>query len=95
MKQLTKGQVLYYARIMPTVGLYEVEELKIRTVTDEYFVGIEKNTKHAYLFGYSTIGKYVFKDRKLALNLVKEAEKNKKVISDEISYEEDYGGVCE
>ena len=89
MQQLTKGQVVYYARIMPTVGLYEVEELKIRTVTDEYFVGIEKNTKHAYLFGYSTINKYVFKDRKLALNLVKEAEKNRKEISEETYYEEE------
>lgn len=89
MKQLTKGQVLYYARIMPTVGLYEILELKIRTVTDEYFVGTEKNTKHAYLFGYSTIDKYVFKDRKQALDLVKEAEKNKKEISNEVYYEED------
>ena len=89
MKQLTKGQVLYYARIMPTVGLYEILELKIRTVEDDYFVGTEKNTKHAYLFGYSTINKYVFKDRKLALNLVKESEKNKKEVSEETYYEED------
>lgn len=88
MQELSRGQIVYYARIMPTVGLYEVEELKIRTVTDEYFVGIEKNTKHAYLFGYSTINKYVFKDRKLALNLVKEAEKNRKEISEETYYEE-------
>ena len=89
MKQLTKGQVLYYARIMPTVGLYEILELKIRTVEDDYFVGTEKNTKRAYLFGYSTIGKYVFKDRKQALDLVKEAEKNKKEINNEVYYEED------
>ena len=89
MQELSIGQIVYYARIMPTVGLYEVEELKIRTVTDEYFVGTEKNTKHAYLFGHSTIGKYVFKDRKLALNLVKESEKNKKEVSEETYYEED------
>lgn len=88
MKQLTKGQVVYYARIMPTVGVYEVLELKIRTVEDDYFVGTEKRSKHAYLFENSTIDKHIFKDRKLALDLVKEAEKNKKVVSEETYYEE-------
>jgi hypothetical protein len=89
MKQLSIGQTVYYARIMPTVGLYEILEIKIRTVDDTYFAGTEKRSKHAYLFGHSSIGKYVFKDRKQALDLVKEAEKNKKEISDEVYYEED------
>ena len=85
---LKKGQIVYYARIIPTVGIYEILELKLRTVTDEYFVGTEKREKHAYLFGYSTLDKYIFKDRQDALKLVKEAEKNKKEISKEIYYEE-------
>lgn len=85
---LTKGQIVYYARIMPTVGIYEILELKIRTVEDTFFVGTEKSTKHAYLFGYYCLDKQVFKDRKKALNLVKEAEKNKIEISNEIYYEE-------
>lgn len=85
---LLKGQVVYYARIMPTVDVYEVLELKIRTVEDDYFVGTEKRSKHAYLFGNSAIDKYIFKDRKMALDLVKEAEKNKKAVSEETYYEE-------
>ena len=88
MEELTKGQILFYARVIEPVGIYEVLELKIRTVEDTYFVGTEKTTKHAYLFGNSALNKLVFKDRKKALNIVKEAEKNKKEISSETYYEE-------
>lgn len=89
MQQLTKRQVVYYARIIETVGIYEVLELRLRTIEETYFVGTEKKTKHAYLFGVNSINKTVFFDRKQALNLVKEAEKNKKEISKEVYYEED------
>ena len=85
---LSKGQVVYYARIIESVGIYEVLELKIRTVEDTYFVGTEKSTKHAYLFGFSYLNKLIFTDRKEALKLVKEAEKNKKVVSEETYYED-------
>ena len=41
---LHKGDKVYYARIMPNLGLYEVCELKIRTVEDDYYVGLENKT---------------------------------------------------
>lgn len=81
--------VVYYARIMPTVGVYEILELKIRTIEETYFVGIDKQTKHAYLFPNSYMDKLVFKARKSALKVVKEAEKNKIEVSNETYYEED------
>ena len=69
---LTKNQILYFARILPpSFNLYE---LKIRTVTDTYFVGTDKRTKHAFLFSYHDIGKSVFLNRSDALELVKKAE---------------------
>ena len=85
---LTKGQIVYYARIIPPVGMYEIYELKIRTVEETYFVGVDKKTKHAFLFGNHALDKIVFNDRKDALKIVKEAEKNKKKVSEEIYYEE-------
>lgn len=88
MQQLSKKQIVYYARIIKEVGMYEILELKLRTVTEDYFVGTDKDTKHAYLFNNSSIGKTVFTDRKDALKLVKEAEKNKKTVSEEVFYEE-------
>lgn len=85
---IQKNNVLYYARILPDTDIYEVCELTIRTITPEYFVGIDKHDKHAYLFGLSAIGKEVFYDRKEALYRVTEAEENKPKINNEIYYEE-------
>lgn len=87
--KLKKKDIVYYTKIMPSVGIYDLCELIIRTVEDDYFVGIDKRDKHAYLFGYNSIDKTVFTDRKVALKLVQEAENNKtKVVSNESYYEE-------
>jgi len=74
--QLTKKQKVYYARILDTVGLFEVIDLRIRTVEDDWFVGIEDRTKHAYLFSNNALNKDIFFDREEAVNKVKIAEKN-------------------
>ena len=47
---LKKGDKVYYTRIIPTVGIYEVKELILRTIEENYLVGINKQDKHAYLF---------------------------------------------
>ena len=86
---MMKQDILYYARIVPKTGIYEVCELLIRTVEETYFVGIDKRDKHAYLFLYSDINKAVFENRKEALKKVKDAEKNKIKTNYEIYYEED------
>lgn len=44
-----KKDKLYYAQILPRVGVYNVLEIIVRGVYDTYFVGIEKRDKHAYL----------------------------------------------
>lgn len=85
---LKKKDIVYYAKIIPNCGIYEVCELKIRTVEDGWFVGIEKRDKHTYLLNNSEIGKSVFMDRQDALDKVKAAEKNKKAVSNETYYEE-------
>lgn len=74
---LSKGQEIYYARIMQNVGLYEILDLKIRTLTPAYFVGIDKDTQQAFLFSYKSLDKRVFTDRHEALMTVREAEESK------------------
>lgn len=86
---MKKKDILYYARIVPKTGIYEVCELLIRTIEETYFVGIDKRDKHAYLFLYSDMNKIVFENRKEALKRVKDAEKNKVKTNYEIYYEED------
>lgn len=86
--QINKKDKLYYARIIPKTGIYEVCEISIRTVENTWFVGIDKRDKHAYMFNYSDLNTILFKERKDALEKVKNAEKNKLKISEETDYEE-------
>ena len=82
------GDIVYYARIMPTLGIYDVCELKIRTVTDTYFVGTDKRDKRAYLFSYNAVGKCIFSNRKDAVEKVITAEESSPKVSKETFYEE-------
>ena len=86
--QLTKGDIIYYSRIMPNLGIFDVYELKIRTVADTYFVGTDKRDKKAFLLPYSAIGEYVFMSRKDAVDKAIIAEENAQKISKETYYEE-------
>lgn len=83
-----KKDVLYYARAIPQTNIFEVCELHIRTVEDNYFVGSDKRDRHAYLLYYTDLDKIVFQDRKTALQRVKDAEKNKSIVKHETYYEE-------
>ena len=82
------GDIVYYARIMPTLGIYDVCELKIRTVSDTYFVGTDKRDKRAYLFSYNAVGKCIFSNRKDAVDKTNLAEESSPRVSKETFYEE-------
>lgn len=60
---IQKGKMVYYARMLKPVGIYEVCDLYVRTVRDDYFVGTDKRDKHAYLFSYNKLDKTIFKDK--------------------------------
>ena len=85
---LKKKDVVYYTKIITSCGIYDVYELRIRTVEDDWFVGIEKRDEHAHLFNNSDIGNTIFTDRNEAVRKVKEAEKNNMAVSEETYYEE-------
>lgn len=87
-KTLNKKDILFYARIIPTVGIYDVCELIVRTVTDNWFTGMDKRDRHVYMFCYEDLGNKVFENGKDALKVVHEAEKNKQNVSEETYYEE-------
>lgn len=72
--QVKKKDRMYYARILPTADVYDVCDLIIRTVEDDWFVGMDKRDKHAYLFQDRDVGVSVFFDRNIALKKVTEAE---------------------
>lgn len=74
--KIHKGDIVFYTRIIIKNHIYEVCELKIRTVEDEWFVGVDKRDKHAYLLKNSELNKTVFNKRQDALDLVKKIQKN-------------------
>ena len=71
---LHKGSVVYYARLIPKNHVYEVCELKIRTIEETWFVGVDKRDKHAYLLNTADINQTVFEKRQDALSLVKKMQ---------------------
>lgn len=85
---MNNGDRVYYARILEAVGMYEVCDLKVRSVGDDWFSATDGKTKQAFLFDNKDIGITIFIDRNEALKKVKAAEKNKKEVSKEVYYEE-------
>lgn len=80
---------LHYTQILPKLGIYNVCDLQVCTIYDTYFAAYDKRDKRRYIFDYSEIDKFVFRDRKEALKIVKECETNSKVkVSNETYYEE-------
>lgn len=88
MIDLKKKDIVYYTRILPSSNIYDLLELTIRTVEEDWFVGIEKRDKQAFLFYKNEINKTIFTDRDIALKIINEAEANKKEVSEEIYYED-------
>lgn len=86
---MEKGDILYYARCLPTAGVNELLELKIRTVEDTWFVGIEKFDKQAFCFNMTDLGKSVFFSRDEALECVNLTQRNVREVTIDES-EDDY-----
>lgn len=72
---MKKKDKVYFTRIIPDSGIFDLCELTIRTIAEDWFVGVDKRDKHAYLIEKDKIEKTVFADRNSALRKLKEAEK--------------------
>jgi len=70
------GQMVYWTRVHPSLGIYDLYDLRIRCVDTDWISAVDNKTKQAYLFPNSDIGRTVFEDRKQALKYVKDAKKN-------------------
>lgn len=86
---MNTGDEVYYARILPKTGTYDVVDCRVRMIADTWFSVTEDREKHAFIFNNSELGKTVFYDRLEALEKVVEAETNAPKVSNERFYEED------
>lgn len=57
---IKKNDKIFYLRKISKCDINEVLKLTVRTVTEDYFVGIEEKEQHAFLFQFCDIGKTVF-----------------------------------
>ena len=71
---LKRGNKIYFARTHPSLGMYEVLDLIVRTAEDTWFSAYEKKTGRAYLFSYKDVGTLIFDNRCQALSVVREIE---------------------
>lgn len=70
------GDIYYFARCSPYSNTFEVLELKIRTITEKYFVALdsltEKSSMQAYPFLHNELEDTVFKSYDDAKDCIKE-----------------------
>ena len=88
MKTINKGDTVYYTRVFPETGTYDLCDLIIRTVMDNWFCGVDNKDKRAYLLGLNEIDENVFYDRSIALKRIHNAEQKYPHINGETYYEE-------
>ena len=83
------GDTVYFARIHHETGIYDLCELRVRTVYPDAFVGVDKDSRQAFFLSYEDCDIYIFDDRTTALAVVKEAEKRKKELTKETVGDDD------
>ena len=81
MNDLKRHDKVLFARIMPTLGYYEIHDCSVATIhTDDYCTVCDVKTKQSHLIHKAKAEKVLFKDRKLAVKYLKEQkELNKDV----------------
>lgn len=83
--ELERGDKVYYTRIMPQLGYYEIHNLHIVTHDDEYCTGAESESKQTFIFNKNNACMYLFLQRDEALQALKDFKtkyKDVRIITD-------------
>lgn len=81
MNELKRHDKVLFARVMAKLGYYEIHECSVATVHDDYCTVCDIKTRQSFLMHKPRAEEVLFKDRKLALNYLKEQKQiNKDVI---------------
>lgn len=81
MRTIGIGDTVYWARVHHETGIYDLCELHIRSVYPDMFVGVDKDTKRAFVLSFDECDETVFDNRNDALRVVQKAEEMKKDFS--------------
>ena len=77
-EEIQKGDSLYFARIMPSFGYYEIHDVVLVTKYDDHCSVCELKTKQSFIFNLKTLQDQLYVDREEALAYIKEMKKKNK-----------------
>ena len=77
--QIQKDDIIYFSHVLPKLNVYEVLEMKIRTVGVNWFVASStKNRNNVYAFTDDDINQIVFQTYQEAYEHMNRQEESKK-----------------
>ena len=76
--EIQKGDQLYFARIMPSFGYYEIHDVIVVTKYDDHCCVCELKTKQSFIFNLKTLQEQLYLDRDEALAYLKKKQKENK-----------------
>ena len=77
-EDIQKGDKLYFARIMPKFGYYEIHDVVMVTKYDDHCTVTETKTKQSFLLGMKDIESKLYSDKDKALTYLKDEQKKNK-----------------
>lgn len=79
-EDIQKGDTLYFARIMPRFGYYEIHNVVMVTKYDDHCTVCETKTKQSFLLLKNDINEKLYTNRDDALTYLREEENKNKDI---------------
>lgn len=73
-EQLYKGQVIFYAQIMPRMQRFDSIPCRLRTIEEDFVVGIDLKREHARIFNRKDLNKTFFLSEDKCLEILANAE---------------------
>ena len=77
-EEVQKGDALYFARVMPMFGYYEIHDVVAVSICHDYCTVCETKTKQTFLLLAKDIESKLYIDREEALTFLKEEKKKNK-----------------
>lgn len=74
-KTLQRGDNVYFVRVIPKLDIYELLDLHIVSIYDEYCTGADSKTKQTFLFSKNDYEQVLFLDRKMALEVLEKLQR--------------------
>ena len=76
---VTIGQTVYYARLCSKAGIKDVLQLRVQSVSENYFTAVNEDSKESYPFFVQQLHNDVFYEESTARQVLKQKIKAEKI----------------